>query len=263
LRFSKSLERFSSHRHPAITLRRLRRWFLTLCLRWRRGGWIDVLPNSRPINFSKSSLVNITLSALPESERKAFGCGCNRLLSAVILLAPCLCPDNWLGGNHIPRRRVAMHIAYRIIAVSACLLASLCAGAQAGAGIRKIVLPNPQLIHCRSAECSQLWKQDSGDGGVVYPAQVFTDFVNGEVVGLTAAYDKSVSERELHVAINTLYEKWERLDLKTQNGGVWRVEPEQIVIQLSERKDGTKQLIYLKVSNGMTSRVPSAHICSE
>jgi hypothetical protein len=156
-----------------------------------------------------------------------------------------------------------MHIAYRIIAVSACLLASLCAGAQAGAGIRKIVLPNPQLIHCRSAECSQLWKQDSGDGGVVYPAQVFTDFVNGEVVGLTAAYDKSVSERELHVAINTLYEKWQRLDLKTQNGGVWRVEPEQIVIQLSERKDGTKQLIYLKVSNGMISLVPSAHICSE
>ena len=150
-----------------------------------------------------------------------------------------------------------MRSAYRIIAVVGCLLGSLCAGAQAGAGIRKIVLPNPQLIHCRSAECSQLWKQDSGDGGVVYPAQVFTDFVNGEVVGLTAAYDKSVSERELHVAINTLYEKWERLD------GLWRVEPEQIVIQLSERSDGTKQLIYLKVSKGMASLVPSAHICSE
>jgi len=150
-----------------------------------------------------------------------------------------------------------MNIRYQAMAAIGCFLASLCAGAQAGAGIRKIVLPNPQLIHCRSAECSQLWKQDSGDGGVVYPAQVFTDFVNGEVVGLTAAYDKSVSERELHVAINTLYEKWERLD------GLWRVEPEQIVIQLSERSDGTKQLIYLKVSKGMDSLVPSAHICSE
>jgi len=150
-----------------------------------------------------------------------------------------------------------MRSAYRIIAVVGCLLGSLCAGAQAGENSRKVVIPNPQLIHCRSAECSQLWKQDSGDGGVVYPAQVFTDFVNGEVVGLTAAYDKSVSERELHVAINTLYEKWERLD------GLWRVEPEQIVIQLSERSDGTKQLIYLKVSKGMASLVPSAHICSE
>jgi hypothetical protein len=155
-----------------------------------------------------------------------------------------------------------MNIRYRVMAAIGCFLASLCAGAQVSAGTRKIVLPNPQLIHCRSAECSQLWKQDSNDAAV-YPAQVFADFVKGEVVGLTAAYDKSVSERELHVVINTLYKKWERLDLKTQNGGVWRVEPEQIVIQLSERKDGTKQLIYLKVSNGMTSLVPSAHICSE
>jgi hypothetical protein len=150
-----------------------------------------------------------------------------------------------------------MNIADRVIAVIGCMLASLCAGAQVGPGTRKIVLPNPQLIHCRSAECSQLWKQDSGDGGVVYPAQVSTDFVNGEVVGLTAVYDKSVSKNELHAAINTLYEKWERLD------GLWRVEPERIVIQLAERSDGTKQLIYLKVSQGMASLVPSAHICSE
>jgi len=156
-----------------------------------------------------------------------------------------------------------MRSAYRIIAVVGCLLGSLCAGAQAGENSRKVVIPNPQLIHCRSAECSQLWKQDSADGGLVYPAQVFTDFVNGEVVGLTAVYDKSVSERELHASINILYEKWERLDLKRPNGGMWRVEPEQIVIQLSERSDGTKQLIYLKVSKGMDSLVPSAHICSE
>lgn len=155
-----------------------------------------------------------------------------------------------------------MNIRYRVMAAIGCFLASLFAGAQASAGTRKIVLPNPQLIHCRSAECSQLWKQDSNDAAV-YPAQVFTDFVKGEVVGLTAVYDKSVSERELHAVINTLYEKWERLDLKTQDGGIWRVESEQIVIQLSERSDGTKQLIYLKVSKGMDSLMPSAHICSE
>lgn len=156
-----------------------------------------------------------------------------------------------------------MKSGYRVMAALGCLLTSLCASAQVGHRTRKIVLPNPQLIHCRSAECSQLWTQDSADGGVVYPAQVFTDFVNGEVVGLTAVYDQSVSEKELHAAINTLYEKWERLDLKSQNGGLWRVEPERIVIQLSERSDGTKQLIYLKFSKGMNSLVPSAHICGE
>lgn len=149
-----------------------------------------------------------------------------------------------------------MNSGFRVIAAMGCLLASLCASAQAGDRTRKIVLPNPELIHCRSAECSRLWKQNWGSGGVVYPAQVLTDFVKGEVVGLTAIYDKSVSQEEIRKAVDLLYAKWERLD------GLWRVEPERIVIQLSERKDGTKQLIYLKVfTDG--SLFPSAHICSE
>jgi hypothetical protein len=152
---------------------------------------------------------------------------------------------------------MAMSRPYRVIAVIGYLLGSVCAGAAAGENTRKIVLPNPQLIHCRSAECSQLWKQDSGDGGVVYPAQVLADFVNGEVVGLTAVYDKSVSKKELGEAINALYEKW-----SLQSDGLWRVESERIVIQLSERGDGAKQLIYLKL-NSDGRLVPSAHICSE
>jgi hypothetical protein len=151
---------------------------------------------------------------------------------------------------------MAMSSPYRVIAVVGCLLGSVCAGAQAGENTRKIVLPNPQLIHCRSAECSQLWKQDSGDGGVVYPAQVLTDFVNGEVVGLTAVYDKSVAKKELQAAINTLYEKSALLD------GLWRVESERIVIQLSEYSGGTKRVIYLKLKPD-GSLVPSAHICPE
>ena len=149
-----------------------------------------------------------------------------------------------------------MRSPYRVIAAVGCLLGSLCAAAQAGENTRKIVLPNPQLIHCRSAQCSQLWKQDSGDGGVVYPAQVMTDFVNGEVVGLTAVYDKSVSEKELRAAINALYEKSAIQD------GLWRVESERIVILLSERGNGAKQLIYLKLKPD-GSLDPSAHVCSE
>jgi hypothetical protein len=113
-----------------------------------------------------------------------------------------------------------MNTGYRVIAAMVCLLASLCASAQAGDRTRKIVLPNPELIHCRSAQCSQLWKQDSGDGGVVYPAQVLTDFVNGEVVGLTAVYDKSISEDEIRSAIDALYPKAAMSGLP----GLWRVE---------------------------------------
>ena len=82
-----------------------------------------------------------------------------------------------------------MRNARRVFGAVSCLLAILCAYAQAGESTRRIVLPNPQLIHCHSAECSQLWKQDSGDGGAVYPAQIMTDLVNGQIVGFTAVYD--------------------------------------------------------------------------
>jgi hypothetical protein len=148
--------------------------------------------------------------------------------------------------------------AYRVIAVVGCLLASLCGRAQVSGGTRKIVLPNSQLIHCRSAECSQLWKQDSGDGGAVYPAQVLTDFVNGEVVGLTAVYDKSVSTQELRAAIDALYAKW-KLDLHGGKLSLWRVESEQLAVSLFDNADGTKQLAYLKFGT-TSSLVPAAHI---
>jgi len=146
--------------------------------------------------------------------------------------------------------------AYRVIAVVGCLLASLCAGAQAGDSTRKIVLPNPQLIHCHSADCSQLWKQDSGDGGAVYPAQILTDLVNGQVVGLTAVYDKSVSASELRAAIEALYGKW------TFHGvaiSTWRVESQHISVSIFDGNDGQTEVSYLKFGTP-GSLVPSAHI---
>jgi hypothetical protein len=145
--------------------------------------------------------------------------------------------------------------ACRAIAAVGCLLASLCAGAQAGGSTRKIVLPNPQLVHCRSAECSQLWKQDSSDGGIVYPAQVLTDFVNREVVGLTAIYDKSVSREELRAAIDALYAK------STFQGltDMWRVDAEQLVISIVDGCNGAREVIYLKIGT-YASHVPSSHL---
>jgi hypothetical protein len=40
---------------------------------------------------------------------------------------------------------------------------------------------------------------------------------------------------------------------------LWRVEPEQLAIQLSDRDDGVKQLTYLKFGT-TSSHIPSAHI---
>lgn len=147
-----------------------------------------------------------------------------------------------------------MDSAYWRMAPLACLLVSLCAVAQVGDSTRKIVLPNPQLIHCRSAECSQLWKQDSNDGGTVYPAQVLTDFVNGEVVGLTAVYDKTVSAEELRAAVNALYPK-----SKLQALEIWRVEPEQLAISVFDGNNGAREVTYLKFGT-FASHIPSAHL---
>jgi hypothetical protein len=147
-----------------------------------------------------------------------------------------------------------MQRAFQIMATIGCLFfSSLCASAQTRT--HKIVLPNPQLIHCNSAQCSQLWKEDSSDRDAAYPAQILTDFVNGSIVGLTAVYNKSMSVEAIRTAINDRYATWTVKDLN----GMWRVEPERLVIQLTERADGTKQLVYLQIGN-LGSAVPSAHI---
>jgi hypothetical protein len=153
-----------------------------------------------------------------------------------------------------------MSSGHRGIAAVGCLLISLYGGAQVGGSTRKIVLPNPRLIHCRAVDCSQLWKQDSGDGGAVYPAQILTDVVDGEIVGLTAVYDKSVSTRELQTAVDALYSKSKAL--QGGKGSVWQVEPEQLTIQLYGRDDGAQQIIYLKVvkRGELCALEPLAHI---
>lgn len=136
----------------------------------------------------------------------------------------------------------------------ACLLVTCCVDAQVGGSPRGVVLPSSQLIHCRSVECSQLWNKNGGPAA--YPAQVLTDVVNGEVVGLTAVYDKSISIEELRSSVDELYPHAAVHGLQ----GLWRVEAEQLVIQVSARKDGTKQLVYLKFARSPDSLVPSAHI---
>jgi hypothetical protein len=126
------------------------------------------------------------------------------------------------------------------------------AHAQTSKSTRKIVLPNPHLIHCHTAQCSQLWKEDSPDGGVTYPAQIFTDLVNGSVNGLTAVYDKSVSMEEVRAAINERYGN----SAVAIVDGVWRVEQEQLAISVTKQSDETTQLTYLQFG----ARQPSAHI---
>ena len=135
--------------------------------------------------------------------------------------------------------------------------------AQAGSITRKIVLPNPQLIRCRSAACSQLWKQDSDEGDLVYPAQVLTDFVKGEVVGLTAVYDKSVSTEEIRAAINRFYGNLPPV-IHSDSMSTWRIEKEQFAISIFDGTEGAKELTYLKFvtyTPGEARDVPVSRAC--
>jgi hypothetical protein len=155
-----------------------------------------------------------------------------------------------------------MRRASRVL-VAVGLLASLSSSSFTQAGkARKIVLPNPQLIHCRSAQCSKLWKEQSSDEGWVLPAQIRLDTVNDEITGLTAVYEKSVSTQQIRAAIDSVYGK-SRVASGSDKLWLWRVEPQQIAIQLTAEKNGENQLIYLKFGTP-TSLTPAAHIdCSE
>jgi len=68
---------------------------------------------------------------------------------------------------------------------------------------------------------------------------------NGEVVGVTAVYDKSISAAKIESGIDALYGKWNR-KLPIEKQWLWRIEPERFTIVLEDRTDGTKSVTYLK-----------------
>ncbi|MGD0426607.1 MAG: hypothetical protein ABSC10_07795 [Candidatus Acidiferrales bacterium] len=118
----------------------------------------------------------------------------------------------------------------------------------------EIVLPNPNLLRCRSSDCSQLWSENP-DADAVLPTQIRVDVVHNCVYGFTAVYDKSVSMDALAAAINERYKQWALADMTKPSIRLWRVESEKLAIQLSAagKKDekrgfafsGTKVLIFL------------------
>lgn len=116
-----------------------------------------------------------------------------------------------------------------------------------------IVLPNPKLLTCRGADCSQLWQKQSADGAV-FPKQLSIDMEQGCVYGMTARYDRSVSVEELTATIDEQYGKWTVPHFDKGPHRLWRVEPEKFAIQLVvlDKRDekrgveaGTKELILI------------------
>ena len=116
-----------------------------------------------------------------------------------------------------------------------------------------IVLPNPKLLTCKFADCSQLWLNSVG--ATVFPKQLIIDSNQHCVYGITAIYDKEISAHDLKKAVDERYEKWALPGFEKSQLKLWRVGPEKFSIQLSVsgkndeekhfREAGTKQLIYI------------------
>jgi len=115
-------------------------------------------------------------------------------------------------------------------------IGSLCATVQAEA-VRAEYSTESSIDSLPLRNCSQLWKQID-DGGVFIPP-ILTDFVNGEVVGLTAVYDKSCPQRTPG-AISKLY--GDRFLIVHSNAmSVWRIESEQLAISESDVSTGQRK----------------------
>ncbi|HTW23609.1 MAG TPA: hypothetical protein VMD78_08420 [Candidatus Baltobacteraceae bacterium] len=133
-------------------------------------------------------------------------------------------------------------------------LALLSLHAAAAQSARRVVLPNPGLLRCSSADCSQLWPANM-DPKAIFPKQVTLDTDRGCVYGMTVLYDKSVPFGLIRAALDDRYQQWSVKDVGSSVLRVWRVEPQKFSIQLAvadkadERKHwaeaGTKQVVFI------------------
>lgn len=134
-----------------------------------------------------------------------------------------------------------------------------------------VVLPNPKLLGCQSATCSQLWLGADAAPGAKYPKQLridfsdgstirtpigaFFEFPNGASYGLTAVYDKSVRIDDVQASINAIYSQWVYAESGSLPVKMWRITQEKFVISLGTCKNdepgcdaGMVELIYLPIA---------------
>jgi len=118
---------------------------------------------------------------------------------------------------------------------------------KAGHGSGKhFILPNPALLGCKTANCTQLLPDQKADPDAIHPWQLLVDFNGNQVIGLIALYDQPTTIDDLQAAVDERYGQWAVADFRTGPVRIWRVEPPQkFVIQLAVADSGMIQLIYI------------------
>lgn len=134
------------------------------------------------------------------------------------------------------------------------LVISLMPGSAArGEHQNHIGLPNANLLQCTS-DRSKLWQDGIPRGPALYPVQLRMDRFDGNGCprGIVALYGKAVSLDDISSAVDQRYRKWAKAENAALPVKLWRVESENIAIQLStvtsghKGELGMKQLIYLR-----------------
>ncbi len=128
---------------------------------------------------------------------------------------------------------------------------------------KRLVLPNPNLLRCKSSDCFQLWLDTPPQADAVFPKQLIVDMKENCLYGMTATYDKSVRLADVKAAIDERYGKWAYAGNDDIPVKLWRVEPEKFAIQLSvaDKKmniaeAGTKQAIYIAFGGRTACSLP-------
>jgi len=99
------------------------------------------------------------------------------------------------------------------------------------AGQSRVVLPNPELLHCRFGECAQMWSAVAKPGAIT-PWRVTIERLGNDPCpnGIVALYDKGVSLEEL---VDAVTERYGSPALKFDSpSGIWKDASKNLVIDL-------------------------------
>lgn len=100
------------------------------------------------------------------------------------------------------------------------------------AGQNRVVLPNPELLHCRFGECAQMWSAVGAKPGAITPWRVTIERLGNDPCpnGIIALYDKNVSMEEL---VDAVTERYGSAVLQFDSpGGVWKDASKTLVVDL-------------------------------
>ena len=94
-----------------------------------------------------------------------------------------------------------------VVAAALMLVLANCQTAQEEKN-RRIALPNPKLLRCKSADCFQLWLETPTKPNAVFPKQLRIDMKQNCLYGMTAVYGTSVPLDDVKSGIDQRYGKW-------------------------------------------------------